>query len=793
MADTNQALPGSYVKSASFTNVELSITEVEKATQEYLNTRKSIFDYDPLMQDNRTDKGEDKWVRNAFLVAHRDLEDIDRANTAYTTAHRKYTDTSPGGNYCINPRPMFTPYADPPDPGMLKSRQDVSLSDIRNTGMGQYYSESQDDNSQIIHMRFGVTAYTGLTTFFTGFFSYGAAKMAKTGRSGGFFNLVGKAMGMVLLIVAWPLLALTALGYAARFFLGKPSSRYAYLKPTMHMYWGAVQSMLNAIVVNRGLYPNIRAGAIGGAAVVAGGLATGNVATAAAGIGILGATATDDEPGMISGARSAGQGQSGNLSDNDQLMQSAYHVDDSSMKRFASLMPDVFSSDGHIDVYAIAGRSMRIRNLMEREMAATFESSNDNDFFGYAKRLEQTKRITPYSPGFKDRYNKNVREMYGADTGMSAKIQTEQRRKPSFTEYIKKVNESPWFSKGTDAKSLSDSTIKTTTYNTDEEFAAPQIKVDPEIGGKIDGFVNALQAEYNDGTAFASFRVDYTGAQGDSFSSQANESEIGQKINSISSSAREMEINLAGGNIGGAVGEAMSTIGSAVGELIGGAMDMLNISGLLALKGDAFVDIPKHWVSSTGSLPRAQYTMTLISPYGNIISQITNIYLPLCMILAGGLPLATGRQSYTAPFMLELYDRGRTQVRYGMIDQISISRGTSNLGFNREGVALAYEVSFSVVDLSSVIAMPINNVFSLSGLNPFNVFDDDTLYTDYINVLGALSMSQQVYKFNKIKLNAARQIADMKTLGSPHAWASFVHDMPGASAWDMFYMGTDKI
>ncbi len=808
MAELNPATPGSYAKSAAFEQDKFDPAQLEALTEQYLTSRKSVFDYDRLMVDDRNAIGKGQWVRNAFLVSHNDLEDIDRQNTEFTTAHRKYTDTSPGGNYCINPRPLYTPYADPPVMGMMYGRKDIDVYDVTQTGMGAFYSEAQDDTSQIIHMRLGVTAYTGLSTFFTGFFSYSSAKAAKTGRvGGGFFHAVGMGIGLIVTIINWPLLAVSALGYAGRFFLSKPSSRYAYLKPAMHLYWGSVQNMLNSIVTNRGLYPNLPATGPGLAALAVG-VASGNIGIAAAGAVIGVGGAIKGANGGISGARGAGQSEGGNLDNNEQMMQAAYQIDTDSMKSFAAMAPDIFSPDGGVDVYAVAGRALRLRNLMERTMAEQFGKANQyDDYFGFAKRILASRRLTAYSPSMSDKFNAYIRS--GAGVGqtteglqqqrdLSDQLIKEMQRKPNFKQYATQVLGSPWYSTSDADTSLEDKAIKTTSFTPDGKNTVINDEPYKEEGGIISktmGFLNALQAEFNDGTGFASFRVDYTGAQGDNFSNQSAESEIGQFINSASSKGRETSINFADGRlVGGAAGDIMGAAVNGIKDVIGGTLDWFGMSGLLALKGDAFVDIPKHWISSTGSLPRAQYTMTLQSPYGNVISQIINIYIPLCMVLAAGLPMATGRQSYTAPLMLELYDRGRTQTRYGMVDQISISRGTSNLGFTKEGVALAYEVSFSVVDLSSVVAMPNSSVFSLASLvNPFDIFDDETLFTDYMNVLGSVSMSQQVYKLNRLKLNAAKKMKNYKMLSSPYAWASFAHDMPSIGWLDAIFLGTDKV
>ena len=108
-------------------------------------------------------KRDAQWVRQSFIVNVDDLDRVDQQNRTFSTANIKYTDTSPGGNFAINPPPQFTRYADPkPSPG---SRA------VGSKGMGRYYSEAIDDSSQIIYMRFGVPQFNSLTTFFTGFYN----------------------------------------------------------------------------------------------------------------------------------------------------------------------------------------------------------------------------------------------------------------------------------------------------------------------------------------------------------------------------------------------------------------------------------------------------------------------------------------------------------------------------------------------------------------------------------------------------------------------------------------------
>jgi hypothetical protein len=117
-------------------------------------------------------------------------------------------------------------------------------------------------------------------------------------------------------------------------------------------------------------------------------------------------------------------------------------------------------------------------------------------------------------------------------------------------------------------------------------------------------------------------------------------------------------------------------------------------------------------MSAQSSAAQEPSASTGVSPYGNPVSQIINLYIPLAMLLAGALPLAKGRQSYTPPFICEVYDRGRCQSPLAIIDSLSVTRGTGNLGFTNEGRALGIDVTFTVADLSSLVYLPISQGLS---------------------------------------------------------------------------------
>lgn len=632
-----------------------------------------------IMQTATKQKELDKdWVKSSFMITGAEnLDTVDQKLRFFSTASMKFSDTTPGGSFAINPPPQFTRSADPKADSLFRNGTDIEISN-KNEGrspftlnphsnMGRYYSEAIDDNAQLIHMRFGVPKFNSLVTFFTSFYNSGAGRMARTGRFNAMLYGIGRVVGLAMQLYAPPLLYLQVanfVGTGIRFMMGKPSSKFYYLKPTMPLYWNAVTTIVNHLAVLKNIVPRV------------------------------------GDPKM---------------DDNYRLGQSET---DAERKYYASLMPDVFYEDGTVNVYALATRAQR----KYRRFRKAVEENID-------KRFDSVEGISAAIKSFTSQPL--------TDNSRTGRLTIQQY----IQDWMKNSEGVPVTSNSSDAAQSSD------PNKTTEAVEKVPDKVPAE-----DGFWNFLASELDDGSAFVTFRVNHTGTIQESFSNSVGESDIVGTINGMSSKARSTNFSLANGNIAGVFGDIIQ----GVKDVAAGIGDQLGISGIAtAVTGGAFVDIPKHWQSSSANLPRSTYTIQLLSPYGNNLSRFLNIDIPLAMLLAGALPLSTGKQSYTSPFLCELYDQGRCQTRLGMIDSLSITRGTGNLGWNNSGQTMAVEVSFSVIDMSSILHMPIMEGFSLDPATA--LFDEDTAFSDYMASLAGLGLSDQIYPWRKLKINLTKQ------------------------------------
>lgn len=452
--------------------------------------------------------------------------------------------------------------------------------------------------------------------------------------------------------------------------------------------------------------------------------------------------------------------------DTGQTIGSPYKFDGDLLEKIQQLLPDVITSNNGFDPFAFATKAQRLANKLASDNYNREDQATATDYTGFVKK------------------DMSVNDRHGTKTTNS--------------------DTSGFLSAVTGIHTLGawiDKTLKFGYYQLDDKSTKTEMKPDtdpatgqPKAKGWWSEFGTYFDAELREGSQFAIFKVDHTGSISESFSNSVTESDLSQKFNSTSAQSRGARFTFADGNIvGGPVGDILGKVGGAITDVASGVLSGVTFGMSDALKGLAgggFIDIPKHYQSSTASLPKSTYSMQLVSPYGNPISRLQNIYIPLCMIIAGALPLSTGKQSYTSPFLVQLYDQGRCQVQLGLIESVSITRGTSNLAFTKQGKPMAIDVSFSITDLSSIMHMPI----STGGFFGANMtMDEDNILMDYLAVLAGQDIYSQIYAMPKGKLKLAKLITQNEKLVSPAYWSSLFHESATSGMMKYLTLGSVSV
>lgn len=723
------------------------------------------------------------WIRQSFLLSSEAITTTDMVRRMMTTAAFKFTDTTLGGNFAINAPPQFTRYADIKtgggavgtresrrlnwgdtltDPvavyhGIADTWRDMRQRTSQSLGMGRYYSEAIDDNAQLVHMRFGVPEFNSLWTFFGGMYDPDSSQLARTGRASLDFlsapiqSAAGAAGAGVGMLLAAPFYPLVLGGRVLRTLAGWPTTKYYYLKPTMALYWDAVTAICNGLAVNMGLSPY-----------------------------------------------SPADSRTTNYTDQD-VFSEKYR------SAFAEMLPDVFQKDGLVNIRNIASRAQRLANMYNEKL---------RDAQGF--RIKDL--ITP------GQLRSNLRDYIQTVWDGTSTVPKDR----PMTEYLKSYFEASQNKKvdggaGNNGAAVGDQT----------QYSPPSAETPPpgaltagETAGK---FWNYLEGDRRDGSDFVTFRVDNPGQASEAFSSTTRESDLASTMNSTSSSMKSKRFSMAEGNIDGA-GLLQSATG-ALQSFAENALAKIQLGGVMALTGLAFVDIPKVWDSSTAQLPRADFNIQLRAWSGDKLSRFMFELVPTAMLMAGTLPLSTGARTYTSPFLCECYSQGRCAIRLGMIESLTIQRGTANVGWTEEHEQMGVDLHFTVVDLSSVMHMPISAGFKLwekgwlmaadgagaaadtlagtggeggedgmfqnaannvaSATTP-STYTDDNSYTDYLAVMGSLSLQQMVYGTRKIALQHALAKQNYKTWNSASRWSSvFMDTLPGRVIRAVS-MGTDR-
>lgn len=697
------------------------------------------------------------WVRHSFLVSGKNLDKIDARNRFFSSASLKYVDTSPGANVMINPPPQFCRFADIKAPSIRANGTNRAGSGLYGTfnygtTLGRYYSEALDDNAHLVHFRMGKTAFTSFLNYLTGYYSYHASYVARTGRAPGFFYALGRASGMVVAIMNWRIVASILVYRFIRFMMGRPKTKYAYLKPTMPVYWATVQTLVNHIATNMGIVTPVGS--------------------------------TDEATyGKIS--------DDGKVPDEDEFF---YQFDAHTAAGLKSKLPDIFDEHGNVNVYAMATKGQRLANYHKLAVRNALDSHGGSG------------------------YNEEIVSLYRSSIRLPP-------NKYSFKEYLAKWMDANMFG------FFQDSTN------------AMGVETNEDMKKEGDTMMDYMEAEMNDGAAFVTFRVEEGGAISESFSNSAQDSDLKGKLDGMASAVRSKINMFSGGNFGdGVVSNAIETVASDAAQFLGGNLDQMGLGGLAGITGGGYADIPQHWESSMSSMPKGNYTIKLNTPYNNKISKLIHEIIPLCMILAMGLPHSTGPQSYTGPFMLEFYDRGRVQCRYGMVDQISVTRGTASTPFSQGRMWNGIEVNLSIVDLTSVMHMPLSEGFTHKGMvngsllggfvssvlgalggTPASapaagaegaaaggaigalsdatsalgdtvqqIFSDETLFSDYMSVLSGLGLADNIYSGRRLRLRLTNAMSQWRTHYSVPAIAMAYGDSAPFELAKLFFRGSEK-
>ena len=126
------------------------------------------------------------------------------------------------------------------------------------------------------------------------------------------------------------------------------------------------------------------------------------------------------------------------------------------------------------------------------------------------------------------------------------------------------------------------------------------------------------------------------------------------------------------------------------------------------MNGDGKILMPEIWSSSSYSRSY-NVDFKFWSPTGDIVSIFENVYIPYLLLMVLAMPLQTGYHSYVSPFVVKVFSKGLFSVDFGMIENLSITRGDGANDRTRTNFPRSIKVSVTVKDLSPTLMLSLGN------------------------------------------------------------------------------------
>lgn len=679
----------------------------------------------------------------------------------YSNAVLSFADTTVGGNMALNAPPQFTFFCDPPITGAIAVPQNApgasenvkwleSFSGQGSYRQGAYYWESIEQNAFYLHCRFGKPRYLGVAAFFANMYD---SKLAYLARTGDYPSMIRTAAAYTAAAAIFATVGVTAFALIMitprimKMVLNKEASRYYYVKPTMHLYLRAVQNIVNTQLLYRRLVPT----------------------------GIL---------GMFNLARDI------NADDNKYK---------ASKQDIYGGLPDIWKANGEFDVYRMINRYSVLANYQaQRIKEIEAESANEAEMNAkiqeYYKQmmysdvhmtragqmeisLSRLENVAKKAKGYEAQVDPDTMEAAAVDqmTGAFVAADKEGGTEKSFTSQAEleeaqlkaqQANEAANGDENGEATARDVGKIQNWMNEGQKSTFGTMFKDFADIG---EGLGEQYNSELKNGSQWITWKINGRDTVNRSFSNNTKEPEISGTVNAMTQKARSLEVNLSGGVTGF---DAVDGLITGLKSAFTGALDFLHLSGIVSLYNSSVIDFPEVWDSSDASGDDISLTIPLRCWSGGDLDVFQDLIMPLSFWLAAVCPLATGKQSFTHPFYLEAYARGRYSMRNAMVTNVSFNFGVGGMGWRVDGVPLSCDINVTIRDLSRVMYMPV--------VTDQSVFDDDNKFSEFMAVLGAATLHERTAGISRMVMNGNAQFQSWKSAFSQGSLVNKFFDLPPA-------------
>ena len=258
---------------------------------------------------------------------------------------------------------------------------------------------------------------------------------------------------------------------------------------------------------------------------------------------------------------------------------------------------------------------------------------------------------------------------------------------------------------------------------------------------------NASDAALVKGTMYkggVAFYVDAEPQISESLSNSTTQSQLAEKINSVSDLGREMQF-LLGSNENLMPSMITDTVHKDPTKDVSIAQDAANkimsggsLIGTIMHSFDTIIAggkliFPEIWSDSQFS---RDYTinMKLVSPDNDDYSIYVNIIVPLLHLLGFALPRGTGPSAFVSPYLVRCSSKGMFNVDMGIITSMNITNA-AECSWNHRGMPTSVNVSFTIKELYDIFALANNEAGNYK-------LADNSIMMDYIGNLCGININE---------------------------------------------------
>lgn len=680
--------------------------------------------------------------------------------------YTSFFSTAIGDNRYVNPLPGYGFNTDPyPQPIM----------ENQFGNMGRWYKRIHHDNAECVTLTACVPEFTGIIRFLMNMFDYSASVAVNKGRAPDWFYYIGQAAGA---IAFWPAQIVATSWNFFEFLTQQPKNQWYYAKPVMGQYFVASQGIYNDLMV-------------------------------AAGWTLTVLPKQGDVTDVKAGDRSF-SGMKGYESRTDAAS--------SNFNYMSSMFPDSINKDGTIDITKVALRGVRkyryflnkVKSLDENRGLRTIEDK-DLAIERILNGLIKDGNFVSGNVGPAAKSSTQdllAKELASVGASRSADEISTPEVASSYTDKGAYARVKPEDGAALGGANIEDIRAKVASYTDNGGVTLDSSNngggSTPDMQGTVPAFsdpdalsedswltnVGSLLMDHlYGGTDGVTFRVEGSGPVSDSFSNSSQQSAIASTFNNTVQAVQDFKFNLGGGVTGiDFVDGVIESIKSSVAGVMSGSV----VGNLpLALLGNSRVIIPEHWQDSAASLHSETINLFFEAPYAHPYSIATNVFLPVSLVMPFFIPFSTGGATYGSPFMVKMFQQGKTIIRTGMVRGAAMTWGEGPAGWTLDRKPRNCRITLDVVDFEPIMSVPISRV-----TNPLDLVNmakqssrylgDIGKYNDWINRTAGVDFIDTILRYNDINRRLTRFKTDVNYMFSASNVANVVSDSVAADVARLF-------